>query len=225
MNFAKKVINTFEKIKKIGKQSIAKLSHLINNSKSSTHRQIKTINSRSSHVCSELFQTEAGSDWMIRLILAVLFIFGLKFNIGADTLAIFFSLIGLDIYVGLSAASINRLEIHARGLLKKYEAELQPTLDKLSSEKDLLGGADETFFKRFMVIVFMDLPSGFLFNETFAKDRTFQTWKDETNGSINKFRNFLCLVSDRAKALLKLGDHHCCTGIADLFHFQESLKH
>jgi hypothetical protein len=172
MNFAKKVINTFEKIKKIGKQSIAKLSHLINNSKSSTHRQIKTINSRSSHVCSELFQTEAGSDWMIRLILAVLFIFGLKFNIGADTLAIFFSLIGLDIYVGLSAASINRLEIHARGLLKKYEAELQPTLDKLSSEKDLLGGADETFFKRFMVIVFMDLPSGFLFNETFAKDRT-----------------------------------------------------
>jgi hypothetical protein len=57
------------------------------------------------------------------------------------------------------------------------------------------------------------------FNERIAKDRTFQTWKDATNGSINKFRNFLCLVSDRAKALLKLSTHHCCTGVADLFHF------
>ena len=219
MDFAKKIIKTLESIKKIGKQSIAKLSHQTNASKSSTHRQIKIINSRSPHVCSEFFQTGSGNDWMIRLILAALFVFGIKFNIGANTLALFFSLIGLEIYVGLSAASINRLEIHIRVLLKQYEEELKPILEKLASEKDLLGGADETFFERFMVIVFMDLPSGFLFNEAFAKDRTFQTWKDATNSSISKCRNFLCLVSDRAKALLKLSAHHGCTGVADLFHF------
>ena len=92
-------------------------------------------------------------------------------------------------------------------------------LEKLASEKDLLGGADETFFERFMVIVFMDLPSGFLFNEKISKDRTFKTWVEETSGSIDQFKNFLCLVSDRAKALLKLSAHHCCTGVADLFHF------
>ena len=219
MSFLRKIIKTFENIKKIGKQSIAQLSHQTDNSKSSTHRQIKIIHSRSSHVCSELFQTEAGNDWMVRLILAVLFIFGIKHNIGADTISIFFSLIGLDIYVGLSAASVNRLEIHLRGLLKQYEKELQPMLEKLASEKDLLGGADETFFERFMVIIFMDLPSGFLFNETFSKDRTFKTWVEKTSGSIAQFKNFLCLVSDRAKALLKLSAYHCCTGVADLFHF------
>ena len=120
MDFAKKIIKTIESIKKIGKQSIAKLSHQTNNSKSSLHRQIKIINSRSSHVCSEFFQTANGNDWMIRLVLATLFIFGIKFNIGADTLALFFLLLGIEIYVGLSAASINRLEIYIRGLLKKY---------------------------------------------------------------------------------------------------------
>jgi len=219
MSFAKKIINTFEKIKQIGKQSIAKLSGQTSQSKSSTHRQMKIIKSRSSHVCADFFQTETGNDWMIRLILAALFIFGIKFNIGAATLAIFFSLINLDLYVGLSAASINRLEAHIRELLKRYEEGLMPTLDKLASEKDLLGGADETFFEQLMVIVFMDLPSGFLFNEKIAKDRTFSTWEKETRGSINKFRNFLCLVSDRAKALLRLSDHHCCAGVADLFHF------
>lgn len=76
MNFLRKIIKTFENIKNIGKQSIAQLSQQTDNSKSSTHRQIKKIHSRSSHVCSELFQTEAGNDWMVRLILAVLFIFG-----------------------------------------------------------------------------------------------------------------------------------------------------
>jgi hypothetical protein len=219
MSFAKKIINTFEKIKQIGKQSLAKLAGQTSQSKSSTHRQMKIIKSRSSHVCADFFQTETGNYWMITLILAALFIFGIKFNIGADTLAIFFSLINLDIYVGLSAASINRLEAHIRELLKRYESELKPILDKLASEKDLIGGADETFFDRFMVIVFMDLPSGFLFNEKIAKDRTFSTWEKETSGSINKFRNFLCLVSDRAKSLLKLSAHHSCTGVADLFHF------
>lgn len=219
MSFTKKIINTFEKIKQIGKQSIAKLSRQTSQSKSSTYRQMNIIKSRSSQVCADFFQTKTGYDWMIRLILAALFIFGIKFNIGADTLSIFFSLINLDIYVGLSAASINRLEAHIRELLKRYEAELKPTLDKLATEKDLLGGADETFFERFMVIVFMDLPSGFLFNEKIAKDRTFATWEKETSSSINKFRNFLCLVSDRAKALLRLSAHHSCTGVADLFHF------
>jgi hypothetical protein len=131
MNFAKKIIKTFENIKKFGKQSIAKISSQTSESKSSTHRQIKLIASRSSHVCSEFFQTEIGNAWMARLILAVLFIIGIKFNIGADTLAIFFSLIGLDTYVGLSAASINRLETHIRELLKTYEAKLKPTLDKI----------------------------------------------------------------------------------------------
>ena len=103
MNFLRKIIKTFENIKNIGKQSTAQLSHQTDNSKSSTYRQIKTIHSRSSHVCSGLFQTEAGNDWMVRLVLAVLFIFGIKYNIGADTLAIFFSLIGLDIYLNSDA--------------------------------------------------------------------------------------------------------------------------
>ena len=163
MSFRKKIIKTYETIKRFGKQSLSQLSYQTNSSKSSTYRQKKVIDTRNLHVGADFFQTEKGSEWMIRLIVAILFIFGIKFNIGAESVALFFSLIGLDIYAGLSAASINRLENHIRELLKKYEEQLQPIIEKLSKGKELIGGADETFFDRFMILVFMDLPSGFLF--------------------------------------------------------------
>lgn len=193
MGFTKKIIRTCAAIKLFGKQSLAKLSRQTNSSKSSTYRQTKIINNRSSHVGSEFFQTENGSEWMIRLIIAVLFIFGIKFNIGAKSIELFFSLIGLDIYAGLSASSINRIEEMIRELLKKYEDQLQPILKKLSGDKDLIAGADETFFERFMVLIFMDLPSGFLFHEKFSKDRKFETWERETSGIVKQFKSFVCL--------------------------------
>ena len=156
---------------------------------------------------------------MNRLVVAILFIFGIKCNIGGDTLSLFFSLSGLNTYTGLSAASVNRLENHIRELLKKYESEFQPMLEELSNNNELIGGADETFFERFMILIFMDLPSGFLFLEKSSKDRKFETWNSETSGFIAQFKKFTCLVSDRAKAILKLAKHHGLEGTADLFHF------
>lgn len=156
---------------------------------------------------------------MIRLIIATLFVFGIKCNVGGDTLDMFFSLIDLNTYAGLSAASINRLENYIRELLKKYENELQPMLEKLSNGRALIAGADETFYERFMILVFMDLPSGFLFLEKSSNDRKFETWNNATAGIITLFIKLKCFVTDSAKALLKLGTHYGLKGTADLFHF------
>ncbi len=219
MSFRNKIIKLCATIKSHGKQSLAKLARQTNYSKSSTHRQIKVINKRSSNVCSAFFETEEGFGWLVRLVVAVLFIFGIKCNIGAETIASFFSLIKINHYAGLSASSINRIEERIRDILTQYEDYLQPQLEKLAKLKDLIAGADETFFDRFMVLLFMDLPSGFLFHEKLSEDRTFETWERKTKAAIKQFNSFLCLVSDRAKALLKLGKHNSCTNVADLFHF------
>ena len=90
MSFRNKIIKLCATIKSHGKQSLAKLARQTNYSKSSTHRQIKVINKRSSNVCSAFFETEEGFGWLVRLVVAVLFIFGIKCHIGAETIASFF---------------------------------------------------------------------------------------------------------------------------------------
>lgn len=219
MSITKKIIEVFAVSKNFKTQSFFKISEQLGISKSSLHRQKQIIEANSSSVGATFFQTAEGFAWMNRLIMAVLFIFGIKFNIGAESLASFFTIIYFEKHVGLSASSINRMENQMRDLLIEYDEKLKPILDKLAEGKDLIAGADETFFDKFMVLVFMDLPSGFLFHEKISEKRTFKIWKESTSGTIRKFKKIVCLVSDRAKALLKLSLHHGCTSVGDLFHF------
>jgi hypothetical protein len=42
--------------------------------------------------------------------------------------------------------------------------------------REIIGAVDETFLER-MLLVFMDLPTGYLLLEAVAEDRTYATWK------------------------------------------------
>ncbi len=42
--------------------------------------------------------------------------------------------------------------------------------------REIIGAVDETFFER-MMLVFMDLSTGYLLLEEVADDRTYATWK------------------------------------------------
>ena len=44
------------------------------------------------------------------------------------------------------------------------------------SEREIIGAVDETFLER-MILVFMDLATGYLLLEEVADDRTYTTWK------------------------------------------------
>src|SRR5208283_3379123 len=122
MGITKKIIKVFKTLKEFKNHSFNKISEQLGIPKSSLHRQKKIIDANSSSsVGADFFQTADGFSWMNRLIMTVLFIFGIKFNIGAESLALFFSMIYLDKYVGLSASSINRLENQMRVLLVEYD--------------------------------------------------------------------------------------------------------
>ena len=75
------------------------------------------------------------------------------------------------------------------------------------------------------MVVFMDLVSGYLVVEEVANDRTYETWYTLVEARLEALSvRVLYLVSDRAKALVKLAETGLdCLSIPDLFHLIHDL--
>ena len=90
--------------------------------------------------------------------------------------------------------------------------------------RPVIGAVDETFLQR-MMLVFMDLATGYLLMEEVAEDRRFDTWYARANERLTTLgTGVLYVVSDRAKALIKLASTGLgCLSIPDLFHLSHEL--
>jgi hypothetical protein len=88
----------------------------------------------------------------------------------------------------------------------------------------IVGSVDETFLER-MMLVFMDLVSGYVLLEEVADDRTYETWYERVKARLQPLQPLvLYLVSDRAKALIKLAETGLeCPSIPDVFHLLHEL--
>jgi Family of unknown function (DUF6399)/Winged helix-turn-helix DNA-binding len=211
-------------IREHGKQSIRSLADRIGLSKSSVHRHLQAMDRRDRYPESSLWETEPGRDWLIRLVAATLFVFGLKRGVGAETLSEFFSRLHLEEQVGCSPSAL-RTMMHTleRGLLEIAAAWEKDGIAH-GEIRPVIGAVDETFLQQ-MMLVFMDLATGYLLMEEVAADRSYDTWYDRTNERLTTFgTEVLYLVSDRAKALIKLADAGLgCPSIPDLFHLGHDL--
>ncbi len=76
-----------------------------------------------------------------------------------------------------------------------------------------------------MMLVFMDLASGYLVFEEASQDRTYDTWYARVTTRLKTLgTRVLYLVSDRAKPLIKLGKTGLgCLSVPDLFHLIREL--
>src|SRR6266481_4719285 len=90
--------------------------------------------------------------------------------------------------------------------------------------KPIIGAVDETFLSRLM-LVFMDLVSGYLLLEEIAPDRTYDTWEAVVQARLKTLgAPVRYLVSDRAPALIKLAKTGLdCLSIPDVFHLIHEL--
>lgn len=150
--------------------------------------------------------------------------FGFECGVGSDKLSNFFKLIRMDTHMGSSPATIQRQ-------LKKMEL-LLPTFQE-SCEKEAkhksgkaVVAADETFFGDFLILVLMDLRSGYLLLEDISDNRSFDTWFEKITPRLEALGiEINHAVSDRAKALIKLAvtGFECESG-ADLFHAQQDAS-
>jgi len=224
MGFWDKSLRIFKGLGANATQSIRHLAYRTGFSKSSVHRLKQAMERRNSYPESWFWETEAGRTWLTRLVVAALYTFGLKRGVGLDTLSEFFARLHLETQVGCSPTAL-------RGVMQALEAALLETAAAWEQDgctrgevREIIGAVDETFLER-MILVFMDLSTGYLVLEAVANDRTYATWKtlvDERLKSLGT--GVLYLVSDRAKALIQLAEHGLeCLSMPDFFHVTHEI--
>ena len=221
--WAKSVV-IFNAIREHGKQSIRSLADRTGLSKSSVHRHLQTIDRRDRYPESSVWETEAGRAWLIRLVVATLFVFGLTRGVGADTLSEFFGRLRLAGHVGCSPSALRTVMHRLERLLLETAAAWEKDGIAHGEIRPVIGAVDETFLQR-MILVFMDLATGYLLMEEVAVDRSFDTWCARANARLTTLGiGVAYLVSDRAKALIKLAETGLhCLSIPDLFHLSHDL--
>ena len=172
MGFWAKSLRIFKCLCDNGKQSIRRIAQQTGLSKSSVHRLQQAMERRDSHPESWLWETEDGRRWLIRLVVATLYTFGLKRGVGAETISEFFGRLRLETHVGCSPSAL-------RGVMQALEHVILETAAAWEHEgvaagevRPIIGAVDETFLER-MMLVFMDLASGYLLLEEVAEDRTY----------------------------------------------------
>ena len=109
-------------------------------------------------------------------------------------------------------------------LLPQFQAECENRV-KGQSRKAVVA-MDETFFGEFLILVLMDLRSGYLLLEEIGEDRRFDTGYAKTAPRLVSLGiEVNHAISDRAKALIKLAisGFECDSG-ADLFHAQQDVS-
>ena len=95
-----KSLRIFNSIHDNSKQSMRQLARHTGLSTSSVHRHTQAMARRDRHPESWLWETPEGRNWLIRLVVATLFMFGLKRGVGAETISEFFGRLHLETQVG-----------------------------------------------------------------------------------------------------------------------------
>jgi|GraSoiStandDraft_28_1057319.scaffolds.fasta_scaffold48045_1 hypothetical protein len=219
MRFWDKSLQIFNCLCANATQSVRRLAQQTGLSKSSVHRLQQAIERRNSYPESWLWETEDGRQWVTRLVVATLYTFGLKRGVGMDTMSEFFARLHLETQVGCSPSAL-------RGVMQALEAVLLETAVAWEQDgrtrgevREIIGAVDETFLER-MMLVFMDLSTGYLLLEETAEDRTYATWHALVEERLKALEtHVLYLVSDRAKALIQLAEQGLeCLSMPDFFH-------
>jgi hypothetical protein len=118
-----------------------------------------------------LWETEAGRQWLTRLVVATLYTFGLKRGVGMDTMSDFFVRLHLAPQVGCSPSALRRV----MQILEASSLETAAAWEKhevaTGEEREIIGAVDDTFLEQ-MVLVLLDLPTGYVILEDTANDRS-----------------------------------------------------
>src|SRR2546430_14879775 len=123
MGFWDKSLRIFKSLCDNGTQGVRRIAQQTGLSKSSVHRLKQAMERRNSHPESWFWETADGRQWLTRLVVATLYIFGLKRGVGMETMREFFAhlrLQRLQTQIGCSPSAL-------RGVRKALEAALLET--------------------------------------------------------------------------------------------------
>ena len=203
--------------------SIRKISKLTDIPKSSAHRHKKVIEAGNLYPESCFWETPEGQKYQHRLVIATILIFGVMCGVGAGKIRFFFKLIRIFTHVGISESSIRKISNEIEKKIIEFQKQHEGSVN-FEKPLEVIVGADETFFDK-IILVLMELASGYIFIEEEASDRTYATWMEKVQNVINKIGlRIKYVVSDRAKALIKLAQKGIKSlSVPDLFHASNEI--
>lgn len=212
-----------ECIKNSANATIKSIALATGMSQSSVHRHQQAIKRRNEYAESWWWETKVGREWLKRLVIAVVYYFGIKQGVGADSLSAFFKAVHIERHVGISASALRQLEREIEQAIIRYE-EIQAQQRPVSEEVGICVGGDETFFG-LPILVLLELASGYIFTEVECENRSYSTWLEQIQAWWGQ-GGWHChyMVSDGAKALIKLALTGLgCASVRDLFHALQAL--
>jgi IclR helix-turn-helix domain len=165
-----KSLRIFSSIRDHGQQSVRRLAERTGLSNNSVHRHLQAMDRRDRHPESWWWETAEGRGWLIRLVVATLFIFGLKRGVGADTISELFSRLRLEAHVGCSPSAMRGVMHGLEHAIVEIAAAWEREGVAHGEIRPIIGAVDETFLQRLM-LVFVELTSGYLLVEEVAQDR------------------------------------------------------
>lgn len=225
MSFRERAICIFKAIvKNPGSVSLRALAEQTSIPKSSVHRHKTNQRARIEAIGHDFFETAVGLTWLDRLFFAVIFMFGIKSGVGAETLSLFFDLIATTPYIANSPSSIRDIKRKIRNLIDTYGEKQITEMLKKCKTKELHLGADETGFGGSLFLVLMELASGFIFTEELVENRKYTTWLQSIKMVLESCKKILSFTSDGAIVLLKLGKKFSCKNVMDLFHLLKDVR-
>jgi len=205
-------------------RTVREVANEIKISKSSAHRHVVNQKKRVASVGHTFFETDEGYQFIRRLVLVVLFLFGLKCGVGADEMSLFFSMLLLTEYVASSASNLRNVETQMRALTSKFGDEMMTKVLAACQNKELHLGGDETFFGKDVFLLLMELQSGFIFTEQLVQDRESKTWISATEPVLSKLKNVLSIAMDKGRSLLALGKSiTSAITTMDLYHLLQDI--
>lgn len=215
----------FQMISSRSRQTIRAMAQALGLSKSSVHRHQQALARRDQHPESGLWESSVGADWLKRLVLAAILVFCFKRGVGCESLHEFFQLLRLERHVGVSVASLRKIRTQMEVQILAYQRQQHAQLACSEIPAEVCVGVDETFFDQ-VVLVMLDLSSGFILVEELSQDYRYETWQQHVQQVLSDLGlKVRYCVSDRAKALIKLAlSEMGCPSIADLFHALRELS-
>jgi len=217
-------IKVFDQIKNFGQQSVRKIAVTLGFSASQVQRSKEALSKRDIRSESGFWESPEGYEFLRILVFAVMLEFGIKGNQGADRMTSFFKRIHIDKRVGVSASALRDKMKEMENYIIQYGGLHK---EKASgSVREIIAGGDETFFRECMLMVLMDLGSGYIIVEEEAPNRSYETWNEKAQKELKasglRVRHF---ISDRGKSLMKLAlsGFNCAAG-ADIFHAQYDIS-
>src|SRR5688572_9412315 len=152
-----------------GMQSVRQLAHQTGFSKSSVSRLQQAMARRNRHRESWLWETPEGRQLLIRLVVATLYTFAFKRGVGVETISEFFIRLHLETHVGCSPSALRSLLQQLEVILLEIGQRWEQEGVESGEVREIVGGVDETFLQLLM-LVFLDLPTGYVILEETAAD-------------------------------------------------------